>query len=125
MAKGLRLEDLEVYKVSMEIGEIVWKIVARWDYFTKKTLGAQFADAADSIAFNISEGYGRFHYKENKNFCYYSRGSAKETLTATQKAKTRSLLTEEEFQLLSLKLDVYFKLMYGYINSIGVVKGDS
>jgi hypothetical protein len=24
MGKGLRLEDLEVYKVSMEIGEIVW-----------------------------------------------------------------------------------------------------
>ncbi|TMI72809.1 MAG: four helix bundle protein [Bacteroidetes bacterium] len=46
-------------------------------------------DAADSIAFNISEGYGRFHYKENKNFCYYSRGSAKETLTGVHKAKAK------------------------------------
>lgn len=119
MGKGLRLEDLEVYKVAMEIGELVWGIVNRWGYFEKKTLGAQFVDAADSIALNISEGYGRFHYKENKNFCYYSRGSAKETLTATHKAKLRNLITVEEFNLLAQKFDLYFRLSFGYINSIG------
>ncbi|HKO81244.1 MAG TPA: four helix bundle protein [Chitinophagaceae bacterium] len=119
MGKGLRLEELEVDKVAMEIGELVWEIVARWDYFEKKTLGAQFVDAADSIALNISEGYGRFHYKENKNFCYYSRGSAKETLTATHKAKVRNLITQEEFNQLTQKFDLYFRLSFGYINSIG------
>ena len=92
MGKGLRLEDLEVYKVAMEIGEIAWEIVGKWEYFEKKTLGVQFVTAADSIAFNISEGYGRFHFKENKNFCYYSRGSAKETLTAVNKATKRKLI---------------------------------
>ncbi|SRR5260221_1680279 len=124
MGKGLRLEDLEVYKVAMEIGEIVWNVVAKWEYFAKKTLGAQYVEAADSIAMNISEGYGRFHYKENKNFCYYSRGSAKETLTATVKAKERSLISEEEFVLLSQKLDLYFRLSFGYINSIGNSSSD-
>jgi four helix bundle protein len=119
MAKGLKLEDLEVYKVAMEIGEIVWATVLKWDYFQKKTLGAQYVDAADSIALNISEGYGRFHFKENKNFCYYSRGSAKETLTATIKAKSRNLISQEDFILLSHKFDLYFRLMFGYINSIG------
>ena len=119
MGKGLRLEDLEVYKGAMEIGELVWIIVMKWEYFEKKTLGAQFVNAADSIALNISEGYGRFHYKENKNFCYYSRGSAKETLTATHKAKARNLITEEEFNVLTQKFDLYFRLSFGYINSIG------
>ena len=118
------MEDLEVYIVAMAIGEIVWNIVDNWEYFPKKTLGAQYVEAADSIALNISEGYGRFHYKENKNFCYYSRGSAKETLTVTQKAKNRSLLTEEDFRLLSQKLDSYFRLMYRYINSIGTSRSD-
>jgi four helix bundle protein len=119
MKKGLRLEDMEVYKVAMEIGEIVWNVVDKWDYFPKKTLGAQYVEAADSIAMNIGEGYGRFHFKENKNFCYYSRGSAKETLTATTKAKQRNLIREEDFGLLSQKLDLYFRLIYGYIKSIG------
>ena len=103
----------------MEIGEIVWSVVDKWEYFPKKTLGAQYVDAADSIALNISEGYGRFHYKENKNFCYYSRGSAKETLTVTVKAKARNLIADKDFTLLSQKFDTYFRLMFGYINSIG------
>lgn len=121
--RSLRLEELEVYKVAMEIGDIVWKVVEGWDYFPKKTLGAQFVDAADSIALNISEGYGRFHYKENKNFCYYSRGSAKETFTAANKANTRGLIKQEDFTILSQKLEAYFRLMFGYINAIGK-KGD-
>ena len=121
MAKGLKLEDLEVYKVAMEIGDIVWSIVDEWEYFPKKTLGAQYVNAADSIALNISEGYGRFHFKENKNFCYYSRGSAKETLTVTAKAKMRNLISDEHFTILSQKLDTYFRLMFGYINSIGTI----
>ena len=125
MGKGLRLEELEVYRVAMEIGEIVWNIVIKWEYFAKKTLGAQFVEAADSIALNIGEGYGRFHYKENKNFCYYSRGSAKETLTAARKARSRDLMTEDDFRLLSDKLDLFFRLIYGYINSIGTTDSHS
>ena len=113
------LENLEVYKVAMEIGEMVWKIVKKWTYFNKDTLGKQYTKAADSIGFNISEGYGRFHYNENKNFCYYSRGSAFETKTATIKAKNRNLLTEEEFTLLQEKLNYYFKLINPYIKSLG------
>lgn len=64
----IKLEDLEVYKVSMEIGEIVWEIVEKWNYYQKDTLGKQFTRSADSIALNISEGYGRFHYAEKETF---------------------------------------------------------
>jgi four helix bundle protein len=119
VAIGKKLEDLLVYQVAMEIGEIVWELVNKWDYFPKKTLGDQFVRAADSMAFNISEGYGRFHFKENKNYCYYSRGSAKETFTANIKAKNRNLITDAEFELLSNKLNRYFHLLHPYIQSIG------
>ncbi len=102
----------------MELGEIVWNIVIRWKYFEKKTLGVQLVDAADSIAFNISEGYGRFHYKENKNFCIQSR-ICKRNRYRIRKAKTRNLVSDEEFNLLNEKLDIYFRLVFGYIKSIG------
>ncbi|HEX7847633.1 MAG TPA: four helix bundle protein [Chitinophagaceae bacterium] len=124
MRKGLRLEELAVYKVAMEIGELVWNVVDKWEYFPKKTLGTQYTTAADSIALNISEGYGRFHYKENKNFCYYSRGSAKETFTITVKARARNLISEEDFTILSQKLETYFRLIFGYIQSIGTARND-
>lgn len=115
----IKLESPEVLKVAEEIGEIVWEIVSRWKIFEKDTLGKQFTRAADSISFNIAEGYGRYFYKENRVFCYYGRGSAKETLAALRKAQKRKLITDEENSLLSEKLNFYFILMAGYIKSIG------
>ncbi len=70
----MRLEELNVYQLAMDIGERVWAVVVKWDYFAKDTVGKQLVKSVDSIAANISKGYGRFHYKENKQFCYYSRG---------------------------------------------------
>jgi four helix bundle protein len=119
----IKLEDLEVYKVAIEIGEMVWNMIEKWTFFQRDTLGKQLVRAADSIAFNISEGYGRFHYAENKNFCYYSRGSAFETATGINKAKTRNLISEEEYSMLRIKLNFYFKLINPYIKSIGKNNG--
>ena len=119
----IKLSELEVYKVSLEIGEIVWSGVEKWDFFQKDTLGKQFTRAADSIAFNISEGYGRYHYAENRNFCYYSRGSAYETATAITKARRRNLLSEDDYTILKEKLSYYYKLINPYIKSIGKNKG--
>ena len=35
----MNLEDLQIYKTSLEIGEDVWNIVIEWDYFSKDTIG--------------------------------------------------------------------------------------
>lgn len=113
------LEDLQVYKHAMEIGELVYDITIKWDIFNKKNLGDQYLRAADSIALNISEGYGRYHYKENKNFCWYARGSLYETKTANQKAFNRKLITVEEYNNLLVKLKECHLLLNSYIKSIG------
>jgi hypothetical protein len=55
--------NLIVWQKAMELFELAWKIAyveARIDF----KLRAQFADAAQSIAANISEGYGRRSVKE-------------------------------------------------------------
>jgi len=75
----MKLEELQVYQLAMEMAEKIWIIVVNWNYFEKDTIGKQFVRAADSIAANLSEGFGRYFYKENKQFCYYSRGSLFET----------------------------------------------
>ena len=64
----MRLEDLKVYQMAMEMGEVIQSIVIEWDYFTKDTIGKQLIRAADSVAANLSEGFGRYHFKEAKNF---------------------------------------------------------
>lgn len=89
---GKKLSDLKVYQIAMEIGEFTWSEVDKWNSFAKETLGKQIVRSADSIALNISEGFGRFHYKENKNFIYFARGSYFETMTAFRKALKRNLI---------------------------------
>jgi len=57
----MKLDELQVYQLSMELGERIWKIVMKWDYFAKDTIGKQSVRAVDSIPANLSEGYGRYH----------------------------------------------------------------
>jgi len=91
------LEDLKVYQLAMEVGDSNWKIVSKWNYFERDTIGKQLVRAADSIAANISEGFGRYHFKENRYFCFVARGSLFETKTWLEKAVKRNLITLEEF----------------------------
>jgi four helix bundle protein len=115
----MNLEELEVYQVAMDIGERVWKIVKTWDHFAKDTIGKQFARAADSMAANISEGFGRFFYKENKQFGYYDRGSLYETKTWLTKAHNRQLVDDAEYESLRRALESVAIRLNNYIRSIG------
>ncbi|MEP6950475.1 MAG: four helix bundle protein [Ginsengibacter sp.] len=117
----IKLIDLEVYKVAMEIGNNIWDIVDKWDFFNKDTLGKQFVKAADSVALNIAEGYGRYFYKENKNFNYYSRGSAFECTSCLRKAVKRNLITKEENSKILFLFEKYFRLVNAHIKSIGQI----
>lgn len=118
-----RLEDLEIYLLAESFSDKIWTIVLEWDYFGKDTLGKQIVRSADSIGANIAEGFGRFHYKENKNFCYFSRGSIIETKGWLRKAKTRKLISELQYselinqlETIHLKLNIYIKAIGKKIN---------
>jgi four helix bundle protein len=119
------LEDLDVYQLAESFGDEIWFIVHERDYFSKDTVGKQMVRAADSISANIGEGYGRFHYKENKNFCYFSRGSIIETKGWLKKSKNRKLLSEEQFNLLFEKLQTIHLKLNAYIKFIGKSGGKS
>lgn len=114
------LEDLDIYQLALEIGEAIWNIVIRWEYFSKKTIGSQFTEAADSIAANIAEGYGRYFYKDRKQFCYYSRGSLMETKTWAIKAFNRQLISKEEFDNLTERLKILHFRLNTYIKALKV-----
>jgi len=104
----MKLEEFRVYQDAMEMGEDVWEIMKGWDRF-----------ATDSVAANISEGLGRYHYKETKNFSYYSRGSLFETKTWHTKAKNRKLVDEDTFSNFMKTIDDIGVHLNNYIRSIG------
>ena len=113
------LEDLEVYQLAESFSDEVWFIVHDWDYFAKDTVGKQIVRSSDSIGANIAEGYGRYHYKENRNFCYFSRGSIIETKGWLKRSKIRGLLTEEQFNILFEKLQTIHLKLNAYLKFIG------
>jgi len=115
----MNVDDLKVYELSMQLGEKVWKIVIEWNYFEKETIGKQLVRAVDSVAANLSEGFGLYHFKEKKNFSYYSRGSLYETKTWIVKAQNRGLIIEKDFT--DFKKDINFigKMLNNYIKAIG------
>ncbi|HET56310.1 MAG TPA: four helix bundle protein [Ignavibacteria bacterium] len=115
----MRLEELQVYQLSMNIAEQIWNIVIKWDYFLKDTIGKQLVKSADSMAANLSEGFGRFFYKENKQFCYYSRGSLFETKTWLRKAANRNLIEENQYSEFAKELEIIGVKLNNYIKTIG------
>ncbi len=115
----MELEELKVYNQAMELGEEVWRIVAKWKYFEKDTVGKQMVKAVDSVSANLSEGFGRYHYNETKHFGYCSRGSLYETKTWLTKARNRNLISKENFLSLTSQLNVIGKMLNAYIKSIG------
>lgn len=71
--------NLIVWQRAMDLFELAWKtayVEAKIDF----KLRAQFADAVQSIAANISEGYDHRSVKEYIQFLYYALGSAGEAM---------------------------------------------
>jgi four helix bundle protein len=114
----MKLEELRIYKQADELSDEIWGLVEKWTYFQKDTIGKQLVRSADSISANIAEGYGRYFYKENRNFCYYSRGSLMETKNWLAKSVRRKLISQEQYTLLNSRLDDLHKSLNAYINAI-------
>ncbi len=113
------LEDLEVYQLAESFSDEIWVIVSSWDYFAKDTVGKQIVRSSDSIGANIAEGYGRYHFKENRNFCFFSRGSILETKGWLIKSKNRNLINEDQFNSLFEKLQTIHLKLNAYLKFIG------
>lgn len=73
-------EDLDVWKVGRQVRIELYALTLRFPKHEQYCLGQQVRTAAISLTANIAEGYGRFHYKENIQFCRIARGSAYELL---------------------------------------------
>lgn len=76
--KYVKLGDLLVYKLAIELSDTAWKIYLSLVWQDKKIMGDQFIESTDSFGANIAEGYGRFHYLDRIKFYYNARASLNE-----------------------------------------------
>ena len=116
----IAVENLEVYKLSMQLSDYVWEIYEKMDWHDKKIMGDQLISAIDSVGANIVEGYSRYHYLDKIKFYYISRGSLSEGCNHwLQLMYKRKKINEETynqiyelFKAIEVKLNNFIKSTY-------------
>ncbi|PRY88888.1 four helix bundle protein [Mongoliibacter ruber] len=92
------------------------KIIKKFPIEEKYALTHQVKRASRSITNNIAEGFGRFFYQENIQFCRIARGSLAETLDHIIIAHDENYISDEEFAEFRTLNNECLKLLNGYIS---------
>lgn len=88
--------DLEAWRKCREIRVIIWNLCKNFPNEEKFRLADQMIRASRSSTANIAEGYGRFHFQENIQFCRQSRGSLFELIDHVLVARECEYIEDKE-----------------------------
>ena len=111
--------NLPVYKKCRSFRKNISQIVkTNFPKSEEYHLKSQVLDSSRSITANIAEGFGRFHYQENIQFCRQSRGSLTETMdhliTAFDEEyinKDQLKISNDEYKACLKELNIYIKYL--------------
>lgn len=117
-------EDLESWKLSRQLRNEIAILVKTFPLEEKFKLTDQLIRASRSVTANIAEGYGRFHYQENIQFCRHSRGSLNEILDHLICAFDCNYINENDLKLYREKISPILKILNGYISYLRKRKED-
>jgi len=98
-------EDLDVYKLAREFSRKVSELIKILPENENYRLKGQMKRAKLSITNNIAEGYGRYHYQENIQFCRQSRGSICELIDDFNECYDEGYIDEEYLSSLKTEND--------------------
>jgi four helix bundle protein len=115
MSEYRTFEDLECWKAARLLRQEVSSFLKELPLDEKYDLKSQLRRSSRSISANIAEGYGRFHFQENIQYCRQARGSLTETLDHLIVALDEGYLTEARFTDFRTQLMSCHRLLNGYI----------
>ena len=118
-------EDLEVWQFCRELRKRLNKLAKNLPGEEKFRLADQIIRAARSVTNNLAEGYGRFHYQENIQFCRQSRGSLYELIDHLIICLDDEYINNDEFTKYRDDCIRGIQLMNGYIRYLSKQKKES
>jgi len=95
-------KDLNVWKRSMRLCELVYEITQTYPASERFGLSAQMRSAAVSVPSNIAEGHGRLATKEYRQFLGIARGSLCELETQILISTRLGYLTPDRDECVAL-----------------------
>ena len=127
MGERLRSDfrDLEVWQKCREIRIIIWKLCKEFPSEERFRLSDQMIRASRSSTSNIAEGYGRFHFQENIQFCRQSRGSLFELIDHVLVAEECEYIDENRRETLMDLIISAIRLLNGYIKYLKTRKNET
>lgn len=125
MTKISSFEDLFVYQKAREFSRNIAKVVNELPADEKYKLKDQMTRARRSITNNIAEGYGRFHYQENIQYCRQSRGSICEIIDDLIECSQERYLRDSEYNSLREEAYSLIKILNNYLAYLQKAKAGS
>jgi len=123
MGKTIRsFEDLECWKACKEVRRFIMKVIKKIPPEEKYALADGMRRSSRSTTENITEGYGRYHYGENIQFCRISRGSLHELIDQFISALDDNYITKQEYDKGRELINKAITILNGYINYLGKAK---
>jgi four helix bundle protein len=123
MAAGIRdFKDLDVWQVARDLRSEMYKVARILPDIEKFALANQIRRAACSVTANIAEGFGRFGYQENAQFCRQARGSLFELRDHLTTCADQGYIDAKEGQRLDALAQRAAQLLNGYLRSTLALK---
>lgn len=111
------LFDLQAWKVARDLRIDIAKVAKAFPPDEKYRLYDQIVRSSRSVVANISEGFGRFHYKESIQYYRQARGSLIETIEHLVCAYDENYIAEMQLKELLERVERCTKLINGLIRS--------
>ena len=122
MAVFKHFYELPVYKICRSFRKEISALTKSFPKGEKFLLTAQLLDASRSITANIAEGFGRFHYQENIQFCRQSRGSLTEVMEHLITAYDEQYIDKLILESFNKKYKHCLRELNGYIKYLKTAK---
>lgn len=103
-------------KACTEVRRFISKLVKKYPIEEKFRLVDDMLRASRSTTHNVSEGFGRFHFQENIQFCRHSRGSLHELIDQLITSLDDGFITKEDYLEGRALIGNAMGLLNGYIN---------
>lgn len=117
-------EDLRVWQLARKVRNEIFDLVKKFPSEEKYRLTDQMIRSSRSISDNIAEGYGRFHYQENIQYCRQGRGSAYELKNQINTAFDCKYIDESEHKFHKSLIIDCIQILNGYIRYLKNAKNN-
>jgi four helix bundle protein len=110
------LETFELYNLARAFRRNIYRLIKELPPVERYCLAPQMRRADISVSNNVAEGHGRWHYKENIQYCRTSLGSVEEIIDDLNVCIDESYVDETTVVQMKSEAHALITRINGYIS---------